>query len=203
MLTYAEWKKIKDWVEWILDAGSFLIEGAIELGLAEFGIVPPFSTVIAWLVTKAIKWGVGWLLDLIPHEAERGIGYHAGNVRELRNLGDEPPTVAEIKETAKAIPLVPLRIPAKPVPEIPPKKTIPLAPLEDSSFATPGVSYPDPTKYTREEIKETDAAVEQFAAPKLQKTFPWITRENPVPGAPLRGFTDPAKAFTRSIRLYS
>lgn len=202
MLTYHEWKKIKDWVNWILDKGSFLIEGAIELGLAEFGIVPPFSSVIAWLVTKAIRWGVSWLLDLIPHEAEKGVGVHKGNMEEFRMLGDEPPTTVELKRTAKAIPLVPLRIPANqrtdlrsPAVASTAGGAMPLTPLDAPHGFTPlDGPYFNPADMDLSEVKRTDSRIQQKRIPK---TAPFISTGNPVLGSPTRGFYDPAEAFTK------
>lgn len=215
MLTYKEWKTIKDWVDYIIAGGSAIVRGTARVFLIELGIAEWVVDILLWLVFKAIEWGVGWLIGLIPHEAEDGVGMHKGDMKKLQSLGTDAPSLGEIKQGAKTLPLVPLK-PAlkdrKPEGDSPADdKMKPLDPAE----TTPSPSVPSITampvppfgtgfkpNLSAKHAHYADvlkADLRSYHMDRLKRTAPYVWNGSPVAGAPAIGFIDAQKIYKRSV----
>ena len=207
MLSYKNWKKLKDWANYIVNGGEYLTEGAILVFLSELGIVGAAAEALAWLFFKCLRWGVNTIIDMIPHEAEIGIAAYRGDMDKLKYMAIKDGSQISIKDLssgAKSLPLVPLK-PAL-------KDRVEEGKVEDKTpsdgTATVITAMPVPpfgtgfkpnlaAKYAHyEDILKAD--LRSYHMDRLKKTAPYLWNGSPVAGAPPIGFIDAQKIYKRT-----
>lgn len=209
MLTYVQWKNIKEWVDWLIDKGEVAASVIVPFLTTEFGVPIWVAEGLVWLVAFCVKWGADYILDLIPHEAADGVGSHPGDMRKFRAMaakdGDEAPTTAEIGKLAKAIPLVPLRpakvvSPTEPLAELMPSEnttaTVPLSGMVVPPFGT-GYVNPNTRSVHMHDLAVGDGYI---GNEYMHRTFPFVYTGSPVAGAGRIGFLNPSTLFAKGIK---